>query len=152
MWRSVEERGAQVADLVGTHHYQMDPKGRISLPAKYRESFEDGVFLTLGQDGCLYAFPRSEWDRKKAEMRERDFSDQASRAFTRMFFANAAEAELDSQGRLTLPRNLRDTAHLGKEITVTGVSDHAEIWSAEAWEQYSRTHGASYTSGALAPG
>jgi MraZ protein len=141
-----------VADILGTHEYQMDPKGRISLPADLRDAFEDGVFLTLGQEGCLYAYPRDEWERKKAELREYDSSDPNSRAYIRMFTAHAAVADLDSQGRLVIPRKLRERTGLHKEVAVVGALTHAEIWAGDAWERYEATHGSSYAAGSLAPG
>lgn len=140
-----------MAELLGEHHYQMDPKGRISLPAKFRDAFSDGVYLTLGQDGCLFAFPRGEWDRTKAEFQALPISDPQSRAYTRMFFGNAERVDLDAQGRLVLPRNLRERAHLGREVAVVGVSDRLEIWAREAWERYEQSHEVSYSTGALVP-
>jgi MraZ protein len=140
-----------VADLLGEHSYQMDPKGRISLPAKFRGSFEDGVYLTLGQDGCLFAFPHREWQRRKQEVEDLVISDPRNRAYARMFFGNAERVELDSQGRFVLPRALRENAGLGREITVVGVSDRLEIWGTEAWEAYEQAHEPAYSSGTLIP-
>jgi MraZ protein len=147
----VEERGARVAELLGEHHYQMDPKGRISLPAKFRESFDEGVYLTLGQDGCLFAFPREEWDRRRAEVQALAISDPRNRAYARMFFGNAERVDLDAQGRLVLPRQLRENARLSREVTVVGVSDRLEIWARDAWEAYEQAHEGSYSSGTLVP-
>ncbi len=129
----------------------MDPKGRISLPAKFREAFEEGVYLTLGQDGCLFAFPREEWERRAGEVQALAISDPKNRAYARMFFGNAERVELDSQGRLVLPRKLRDTALLRRQVAVVGVSDRLEIWAREAWEAYSRSHEGSYSTGTLVP-
>jgi MraZ protein len=140
-----------VADLLGEHSYQMDPKGRISLPAKLRGAFEDGVYLTLGQDGCLFAFPRGEWHRRQAEVQALAISDPRNRAYARMFFANAERVELDVQGRFVLPRKLRDDAGLGREITVVGVADRLEIWDKQAWEAYEDAHGPAYSTGTLIP-
>jgi MraZ protein len=138
-------------ELVGEHHYQVDTKGRISLPTKFREAFEDGVYLTLGQDGCLFAFPRREWDRRKEEVQALPISDPTNRAYARMFFGNADRVDLDPQGRLVLPRTLRETAHLGRQVAVVGVSDRLEIWDGAEWGRYRDAHGGSYSSGALVP-
>jgi MraZ protein len=140
-----------VPELVGEHHYQVDAKGRISLPTKFREAFEDGVYLTLGQDGCLFAFPRSEWDRRKEEVQALPLSDPTNRAYARMFFGNADRVDLDPQGRLVLPRTLRETAHLGRQVAVVGVSDRLEIWDGGEWGRYREAHGGSYSSGVLVP-
>jgi MraZ protein len=140
-----------VAELLGEHHYQLDPKGRISLPAKFRDAFSEGVYLTLGQDGCLFAFPRQEWERRKAEVGALPISDPKNRAYTRMFFGSAERVEVDGQGRLVLPRHLRENAHLGRDVAVVGVSDRLEIWDGEEWGRYREAHGGSYATGALVP-
>lgn len=155
MWVPVEERGESrgygVSELLGRHRYQIDAKGRISLPAKLRAGFADGVFVTLGQDGCLYAFPLSEWERRRSEVEALAISDPRNRAYARMFFGNAEHVRLDKQGRLALPRTLRDEAGLGKDVTVVGVSDRLEIWAHEAYEKYRQSHEGAYASGSLVP-
>ncbi|HYH27253.1 MAG TPA: division/cell wall cluster transcriptional repressor MraZ [Actinomycetota bacterium] len=140
-----------MAELLGEHHYQMDPKGRISLPGKFRDAFSEGVYLTLGQDGCLFAFPRPEWERRRAEVAALPISDPRNRAYTRMFFGTAERVELDAQGRLVLPRALRESARLDREVAVVGVSDRLEVWSWEEWERYRSSHGGAYASGSLVP-
>ena len=138
-----------MAELLGEHRYQMDPKGRISLPAKFRSEFRDGVHLTLGQEGCLYAFPPDEWAREKARVEERGLANQSNRGYTRVFFGNAEHVDLDSQGRLVVPRRLRDKAGLEREVAVIGVSDRLEIWPEDAWNRYADDQEASYRSGGL---
>ncbi|MGZ8610907.1 MAG: division/cell wall cluster transcriptional repressor MraZ, partial [Actinomycetota bacterium] len=96
-----------MAELLGTHTYQLDPKGRITLPARFREAFADGAVLTLGQDGCLFCFPRAEWEDRAAEVRGLPLSDAESRAYARLFFGKAESVDLDSQGRLLVPQRLR---------------------------------------------
>jgi MraZ protein len=149
----VEEKGrTRVAELLGTHSYQLDPKGRISLPARFREAFADGAVLTLGQDGCLFCFPRAEWETRAAEVRNLPLSDTEGRAYARMFFGKAERVELDSQGRLVIPQRLRAEAQIGKEAVVVGVSDRMEIWDRGAHERYETAHAGAYQSGTLAPG
>jgi MraZ protein len=140
-----------VAELLGEHHYQMDPKGRISLPSKFREAFKAGVHLTLGQEGCLYAFSQDEWDRERRRVEERALADPQSRGYNRVFFGNAEHVDLDGQGRLVVPRRLRDKVRLGRDVAVVGVSDRLEIWPHEEWERYAESLEGSYQSGALAP-
>jgi len=96
-----------VAELLGTHSYTLDPKGRISLPARFRDVLSDGAVLTLGQDGCLFCFPRAEWEERAGEVRDLPLSDPESRAYARMFFGKAESVELDAQGRLLVPQRLR---------------------------------------------
>ena len=139
-----------MAELLGEHQYQMDPKGRISLPGKFREAFRAGAHLTLGQEGCLYAFPQEEWEQEKQRVEDRALANPSSRGYTRVFFGNAERADLDAQGRLVVPRRLREKAGLVRDVAVIGVSDRLEIWSLEEWERYAEEQEAAYRSGALA--
>jgi len=141
-----------VAELLGTHSYQLDPKGRISLPARFREAFADGAVLTLGQDGCLFCFPRAEWETRAAEVRNLPLSDAQGRAYARLFFGKAESVELDSQGRLVIPSRLRAEAQIQKEAVVLGVFDRMEIWDRQTHERYEAGHGGAYQTGTLAPG
>ncbi len=138
-----------MAGLLGTHRYQLDPKGRVSLPKGFREVLSDGATLTLGQDGCVFVFPADEWERRTGELRDRPLSDQQGRALARMFFGSAESASLDSQGRLLIPQRLRKLAGIGKEAVVVGVEDRMEIWDADAWERYWNVHSSAYQSGSL---
>ncbi len=140
-----------MAELLGTHNYQLDPKGRISLPGRFREALADGAYLTLGQDGCLFCFPRAEWDERSSEVRAAPISDTEGRAYARMFFGNAEAATLDGQGRLVVPRKLRENARLSRDVTVIGVADRLEIWDRTEWERYQQVHEGSYSTGALVP-
>jgi len=140
-----------VAELLGTHSYQLDPKGRISLPARFREAFADGAVLTLGQDGCLFCFPRAEWEGRASEVRNLPLSDAEGRAYSRMFFGKAEAVELDAQGRLLVPQRLRAEAGIRREAVVLGVFDRMEIWDRATYERYEAGHGGAYQTGALAP-
>jgi MraZ protein len=140
-----------VAELLGTHSYQLDPKGRISLPSRFREALADGAVLTLGQDGCLFCFPRAEWEARAAEVRDLPLSDAEGRAYARMFFGKAEAVELDSQGRLVVPQRLRAEVGIGKEAVVLGVYDRIEIWDRATHDRYETGHGGAYQTGALAP-
>ncbi len=141
-----------MAELLGTHSYQLDPKGRVSLPARFREAFTDGAVLTLGQDGCLFCFPRAEWEQRSREVRSRPLSDAEGRAYARIFFGKAEAVELDAQGRLLIPQRLRSEVGVGKEVVVLGVFDRMEIWDRQAHERYEQTHGGAYQAGTLDPG
>lgn len=147
----MEEKGREptVAGLLGTHRYQMDPKGRVSLPKGFRAAFSDGVYLTLGQDNCVFAFPAAQWERRSDEIRERPLSDGPGRALARVFFGSAEYVELDAQGRLLMPQRLRKLAEVGKEVVVVGVDDRIEIWDAKTWDGYWGIHNAAYQAGNL---
>ena len=137
--------------LFGQHRYRLDPKGRISLPERFREAFADGVFLTLGQDGCLIAFPKEEWERQQARLAELPLSDPRARAFERFFMANSAQMDLDGQGRVVIPQALRQKAGLGTEVSVNGAGRRLEIWDVAAWDRYQTAFESQYASGTLVP-
>jgi MraZ protein len=140
-----------VAGLLGTHSYQLDPKGRMSLPSRFREAFGDGAFLTLGQDGCLFCFPRAEWKSRADEVRSAPLSDTEGRAYGRMFFGHAEQVDLDAQGRITLPQRLRHQVGIGREVVVLGVHDRMEIWDRLTHERYQEAYGGAYQAGTIAP-
>lgn len=140
-----------MAELLGTHRYQLDPKGRVSLPLRFREAFADGAVLTLGQDGCLFCFPRAEWEARSEEVRGLPLSDPQGRAYARVFFGKAEPVELDGQGRLLIPQRLRAEVGVGRDVVVLGVMDRMEVWDREAYERYEQTHGGAYLAGTLRP-
>ena len=141
-----------MTDLLGTHGYQLDPKGRLSLPARFREAFADGAWLTIGQDGCLFVFPRAEWDRRADEVAASPLSDADGRAYARLFFGASDEVRIDGQGRLTIPGRLRDAAGIARDVVVLGVRDRMEIWDRGTYERYEAAFAGAYQAGTLAPG
>ncbi|HYJ59971.1 MAG TPA: division/cell wall cluster transcriptional repressor MraZ [Actinomycetota bacterium] len=141
-----------MTDLLGTHSYQLDPKGRLSLPARFREAFAGGAWLTIGQDGCLFAFPRAEWDRRSDEVAASPLSDADGRAYARLFFGASDEARIDGQGRMTIPGRLRDAAGIARDVVVLGVRDRMEIWDRGSYERYEAAYVGAYQAGTLAPG
>ena len=145
----MEERGGRVAELLGTHSYQLDPKGRLSLSARFREAFVDGAWTTVGQDGCLFAFPRVEWERRADEVSASPLSDASGRAYARLFFGSSDEIKLDSQGRLTLPGRLREAVGINKDVIVLGVRDRMEIWDRASYERYEAAFAGAYQAGTL---
>ena len=140
-----------MAELLGTHSYQLDPKGRVSLPAKFRAAFVDGCWITVGQDHCLYVFPRAEWERRSDEVASSPLSDSDGRAYSRMFFASSDESRLDGQGRVTVPQRLREAVGIDKEVVVLGVRDRMEIWDRATYEDYAEGFRDAYQTGALDP-
>jgi MraZ protein len=147
----VEERGGGVAELLGTHSYQLDPKGRVSLPARFRAAFVDGAWLTVGQDRCLYCFPRAEWERRADEVAAFPLSDNDGRAYSRLFFGASEEVKLDGQGRVTIPQRLREVVGIDKEVVVLGVRDRMEIWDRDVYDAYAAGYADAYQTGALDP-
>ncbi len=121
--------------LLGEHDHTIDEKNRLTLPAKFRKSFEGGVVLTRGIDRCLSVYPRDEWERQVgSRIGELEGLSRDDRRLQRFFFSSATEVELDKQGRVMLPPGLVEHAGLGREVTVAGVYDHLEIWDRAAWQ------------------
>jgi MraZ protein len=120
--------------LLGEYEHTIDDKNRLTLPAKFRQDFADGVVLTRGLDGCLFAYRRAEWERiVETRLKQIDQLSKEGRRLHRHFFSGAAEAELDKQGRVMVPAALLQHAKLGREVVVAGVHDRLEIWDRAAW-------------------
>ncbi|QSB17194.1 division/cell wall cluster transcriptional repressor MraZ [Natronosporangium hydrolyticum] len=122
--------------FLGTHHPRLDEKGRLILPAKFRDELAGGVVITKGQERCLYVFPVAEFAAIAARLREQPMTHKAARAYSRVFFASAHDEVPDKQGRVMVPSHLREYAGLGRELAVIGASTHVEIWDRQAWESY----------------
>ncbi len=123
--------------FIGQYQHTIDPKGRVILPAKFREELGERFVVTKGLDHCLFVYPNDEWRNLEEKLRALPLTNKDARAFIRFFFAGAAECELDKQGRILLPSNLREYALLDKDLVIIGVNTRVEIWSKEAWEAYS---------------
>ena len=122
--------------LLGAHEHTIDDKNRLTLPAKFRQAFADGVVITRGLDGCLFAYRRPDWDRLvDSRLAALDPLSPEGRRLQRHFFSGAAEADLDKQGRVMIPRELIEHAQLGREVVVAGVNDRLEIWDRAAWRK-----------------
>jgi MraZ protein len=114
----------------------MDDKGRLFLPAKYREELSAGLVLTKGQERCLYVFPEPEFGRITEALRTAPVTAKAVRDYSRVFFASASDEIPDKQGRITIPPGLRDYAALERDCVVIGANTRLEIWDATAWNTY----------------
>jgi MraZ protein len=124
--------------LIGEHEHTIDDKHRLTLPARFRQAFTDGVVLTRGMDGCLYAYPRKQWERTADEIGSLNDLSPEGRVMKRFFFAGAAVDEPDRQGRIAVPPALARHAGLGRDVVVAGVYDHLEIWDRASWEEQMR--------------
>ena len=123
--------------LLGEYEHTIDDKNRLTLPARFRQAFADGLVLTRGIERCLAAYPRSEWSAiVESRLRELDPLSREGRLMQRFFYSGAAEAELDKQGRVMIPTSLAEHAALGKEVVVAGIRDHLEIWDRAAWREH----------------
>ena len=121
----------------GTYTPRLDDKGRLILPAKFREQLAGGLMVTRGQEHCLYVWPKAEIDRITERLREAPVSNKATRDYIRMFSSASSDEVPDKQGRITVPPKLRDWASLDKDVVVIGAMTRLEIWDAAAWAAYS---------------
>lgn len=121
--------------LLGTHAPKLDEKGRVILPAKFRDELAGGLVLTRGQDRCLYVFSSAEFNAVHDKIRQAPLTSKEARDFMRVFLSGASDEIPDKQGRVTIPVALRSYAGLGKELVVIGVGAHAEIWDAKLWHE-----------------
>ena len=120
----------------GEYQHTVDPKGRAIVPSKFREGLGDKLIITKGLDCCLFAYSLEEWTSLENKLKTLPFTDKDVRAFIRFFFSGAAECELDKQGRILIPQNLREYAALEKDISIIGVSSRVEIWDKTNWQKY----------------
>ncbi|MEK4511867.1 MULTISPECIES: division/cell wall cluster transcriptional repressor MraZ [Paenibacillus] len=122
--------------FMGEFQHSIDDKGRVIIPAKFRDLLGSSFVVTRGLDKCLFVYPLQEWEVLEQKLKALPLMKSDARAFTRFFFSGATECEWDKQGRVNLPGSLRDYAKLEKDCVVLGVSNRVEIWSRDTWEQY----------------
>ncbi|MBA2465438.1 MAG: division/cell wall cluster transcriptional repressor MraZ [Nocardioidaceae bacterium] len=121
----------------GTYTPRLDDKGRIILPAKFRDELAEGLVVTRGQEHCLYVWSLAEFGKITERLVEVPVTNKAARDYVRMFFAGASDETPDKQGRVTIPPMLRDYASLSKDCIVIGAMNRVEIWDSAAWQTYS---------------
>jgi MraZ protein len=122
--------------LLGEYEHTIDDKNRLTLPARFRQSFADGVVVTRGMDGCLNAYARGDWEALVASrLAGLDPLSVEGRRMQRFFLSGASEAQPDKQGRVMIPAPLATHAKLGRDVVVAGVGDHLEIWDRAAWRR-----------------
>ncbi len=122
--------------FLGTHTPRLDEKGRLFLPARFRDELAEGVVITKGQERCLYVFKRADFAAQGEALASAPLSARKVRDYSRMFFASAFDDEPDRQGRVTVPAPLRAYAGLDRDCVVIGANTRLEIWDAEAWRTY----------------
>ncbi|BAC13417.1 division/cell wall cluster transcriptional repressor MraZ [Oceanobacillus iheyensis] len=122
--------------FMGEFLHSIDTKGRIIVPSKFRDNLGSSFVVTRGLDKCLFAYPMDEWKILEEKLKQLPLTKKDARAFTRFFFSGAIECEVDKQGRINIPANLRNYAGLEKDCNVIGVSNRVEFWANDAWEDY----------------
>jgi MraZ protein len=133
-WRKQLGKGVEV--LLGTHTPKLDEKGRLILPAKFRDELGEGVVITRGQERCLYVFSSKEFTSVHDKIRQAPVTNEEARRYLRVFLSGATDETPDTPGRVLLPQLLRDYANLSKELVIIGVGARAEIWDAQTWNDY----------------
>ncbi len=122
--------------FLGEYTHTVDTKGRVAIPAKFREQLTSGAIITRGLDTCLFIFPEKEWETLAAKLMALPLAQANSRAFVRLMMAGAAQVDSDGQGRILVPEYLRNYAHVQKEVVIAGLYNRIEIWASDAWERY----------------
>ena len=130
--------------LLGEYKHNLDSKGRLAIPSKFRSDLKNGAIVTRGLDRSLFVFAPKEWEVLVQKLTTLPLAQANSRAFVRLMLAGASDAQLDTQGRILVPDYLREYAGLKKQVVVAGLYNRIEIWDAENWKQYkSKTEAAS---------
>ena len=120
--------------FMGEYSHNIDAKGRMIVPSKFREQLGDEFVVTKGLDGCLFVYPNEEWQNIEEKFRNVPLTSKDARKFSRFFFAGATTCEVDKQGRILLPAVLREFAGLEKEVVSVGVLKRIEIWDKNRWQ------------------
>ncbi len=122
--------------FIGEYHHQLDDKGRVATPVKFRTDLAKGAVVTRGLDSSLFLLPLEEWGKLADRLSNLPLGQANSRAFARLMLAGAMDVKLDKQGRFIIPEYLRDYAGLQKKVVIVGVSTRIEIWNEETWNTY----------------
>ncbi len=129
-------RVRRAAVFLGEHQHTLDPKGRVILPARFRDRLASGLVFAPGQDRCIDVYPLTAFERRVEELRSVPREDERARKYLRVFLAGAHEEKPDAQGRVTVPVRLREYAELDKDLTINGADEKVEIWDRHHWETY----------------
>lgn len=129
---------------MGEFQHTMDAKGRLTMPARFRELLGEKFIVTRGLDGCLFGYPLTQWEKLETKLAEMPLAKKDARTFVRFFYSGATECEIDKQGRINIPLSLRTHGGLEKNCVVVGVSNRIEIWDESRWKEFSNTAEASF--------
>ena len=124
--------------FIGEYHHNIDEKGRLAIPTKFRSQLEKGAVVTRGLDNCLFLYPQGEWEGLADKLAKLPISKSNTRGFARFMLAGAMDIEMDKQGRVVLPDYLRKFAGIKKKAIIAGLYNRLEIWDEEKWEKYKK--------------
>ena len=133
---STDPRDGRGTVFIGEHQHTLDVKGRVILPARFRERLASGLVFVPSQDRCIDVYPLTAFERRVEELRSVPREDRDARRYLRVLLAGAHEEQPDAQGRVTIPARLREFAGLERDLTINGVDQKVEIWAREAWDAY----------------
>ncbi len=122
--------------FIGEYHHSIDEKGRLIIPAKFRDELGNNFIITRGIDNCLFVYSNESWDKICNKLNSLPFTKKDARVFNRFFMSGATNVELDKQGRANISSPLIDYAHLSKECVIIGTGDRLEIWSQDDWDSF----------------
>ncbi len=122
--------------FIGEYKHNLDSKGRLAVPAKFRALLKEGAVVTRGLDNCLFLYPKKQWNELAKKLAGLPVSQSKARAFSRLMLAGAMDLDFDNQGRITLPQYLRTFSALKNEVIIAGLYDRLEIWDKTAWNKY----------------
>jgi MraZ protein len=125
--------------FLGEYEHNLDDKGRLAVPARFREALGESVVITRGFEHCLMGFTRERWEQLAQQVSNLPLGQMDARNLRRHLFSGAADMSLDRQGRILIPQNLREYAGLGEQVIVAGLNTHFEIWSTERWHDVLNT-------------
>ena len=123
--------------FMSEYNHTVDPKGRLIIPSKFRDQLGDEFVVSKGMDGCLFVYANEDWAAFEEKLTALPLINKEARQFARFFLSGAAQVEVDKQGRILLPQNLRDFAELTKDVVLVGVGSRIEIWSKDKWDNVS---------------
>lgn len=122
--------------FIGEYSHNLDEKGRLAVPIKFRRALQKGAVVTRGIDNCLFLYTKTEWEKLAEKLATLPIGQSNSRAFSRLMLAGAMDADMDKQGRVVLPEYLRQFAGLKKNVVVAGLYNRLELWDKDQWESY----------------
>ena len=122
--------------FIGEYSHNLDSKGRLAVPAKFRAMLKGGAVVTRGLDNCLFLYPKKQWGELAEKLSKLPISQAKARAFSRLMLAGAMDVDFDNQGRITLPEYLRSFAVLKKKVVIAGLYDRLEIWDRQKWNTF----------------
>jgi len=122
--------------FIGEYQHNIDPKGRLAVPVKFRKELAKGAVVTKGLDDCLFLYPKTEWEKLANKLAALPISQANTRAFSRLMLAGAMAVEIDKQGRMLIPDYLRQYSDLKKKVVIAGLYNRLEIWDQVKWNEY----------------